>query len=167
VDVAAPVSEKPQIKVIISEDHIAVLEPVIELLEPLFSYRRRTFVPGGPMGYKEVEETVSLCDVDIKGRMCFAAGLMPRVRRLLREQGYRVRVDDLRKSGTRLSVDMDVIADCASKEKQLLQAVVREPLGQIEVSTDKDTLVKMLLVTQVFPDAQVVVSVATPKEAWR
>jgi hypothetical protein len=115
-----------QVQVIIGTHHIAVMDPAVPLLESLLSYRRRTFVPSGPLGYKEVEESVSLCDVDIKGRLCFAAGLVPRVSRLLREHGYRVHVADQRKSGARLSVDTDVIADCDGKEKQLLQALTRE-----------------------------------------
>lgn len=161
---AAPAG--PVIQAVITEDHVAVLGPPVSLLERLLTYTRRTFVLSGPLGYREVEETVWLCDTDVKGRPCFPAGLFPRLRQMLREQGYRVTVEDLRTPGPRLMVDDSAINGADAGTKPLLQAVARQPLGQIEAATRKDMIDKMLLFGEVFPEARVVVAVATTRHAW-
>jgi hypothetical protein len=155
------------VSVIITPDHIAGLAPVVPLLRPVLEYRARRFEPGGPLGYQEIKETRTLCDFDIMGRLCFPAGLLPRVRKVLQEHGYHVRIDDRREDGPRLCVDRDVLAECDSRERALLEAVARERLAQVEVQTDDDTLDRMLLIGSLFPDAQCVVAVATRWEAWK
>src|SRR4051794_26550806 len=90
------------VTVVVTPAHVAVMDPPVPLLRPLLEYRARAFRPGGPQGFEEVEETRTLCSFDVKGRLCFPAGLLPRLRTVLREHGYRVRVEDRRKPGPRL-----------------------------------------------------------------
>src|SRR5690348_3250266 len=113
------------VHVIITPEPIAVMDPAVPLLEPVLSYCRRTFVSWGPLGYQELEEAVSLCDFDVKGRLCFAAGLLPRVCRTLREHGYNVSVEDQRSPGPRLRADESVLDDADAGVRSFLHAVVR------------------------------------------
>lgn len=160
-------SDDRLVNVIITEDHLAVMEPAVRLPEVLLQSRRKQFVADGPLGHREVETKVVFHDIDCKGRLVFPAGLLPRMRRVLREHGYRVVVEDRRKAGTRLLVDDGVLGERGSKASELLAAFAREPLGQVEVNTDEDSLEKMLILVQLFPEARIVAAVATRKEAWR
>jgi hypothetical protein len=164
--VTPELSEK-QVTVLVTEDHTAVLEPAVPVLEPYLSYRRKQFVAGGPLGHREVEQEVAFYDIDIMGRLVFSAGLLPRMRRVLREHGYKVRVEDRRQPGPRLRTDPEVLAEREHKHSELLHALAREPLGQVEAGTENDALEKVLLVVQLFPEAQCVLAVPTRKEAWR
>src|SRR3954452_3464712 len=87
------------VQVIITTEHFAVMDPPVPFLLPMLEYHRRTFVLEGPTGYREVKEAVRLWDLDIKGRLAFPAGLLPRLRRALEERGHHVRVEDRRKQG--------------------------------------------------------------------
>src|SRR4051794_40495912 len=97
-----PIPGDRLVDVIVTVDHVAALWPAVELLEPILQYRRLTFAPGGPQGHRGVEEDVILSQLDVEGRLCFSAGLLPRVCGVLGEHGYRVRIDDRRKPGPRL-----------------------------------------------------------------
>jgi hypothetical protein len=164
-------SDKPPgdrlVDVVVTQDHVAVMDPAVPILEPVLHYRRKSYTAGGPLGYQEVEEDVDLFEVDIKGRVCFPAGLLFRVRRVLHEHGYRVRIKDQRVSGPRLQVDHDALDGADDGNKPLIRAIAREPLGRIEAHADEDAMEKMLLVARLFPDARVVVAVPTKKEAWK
>src|SRR6187399_3177412 len=54
------------VSVIITPQHTAVMDPPLPLVKPLLEYRRRKFVPGGPYGWREVEQMISLHGLDIK-----------------------------------------------------------------------------------------------------
>lgn len=164
---STPTPEDRIVRVAITKDHIAVMDPALPVLESVLQYRQRTFVAGGPLGYQEIVESVSLCEFDNKGRLCFAAGLLPKVRPTLLEHGYRVVIQDQRKPGSRLAVDLSVIDSADAGIKPLCREIVRETLGQIEAHNDKDVIDKMLLVPKLFPNASVVVAVATRQEAWK
>src|SRR4051794_39930943 len=120
----------PAVTAVITQQHLALLDPTVPemepVLEPLLQYRRRTFAPGGPAGYREAEASVTLFTFDVKDRLAFPAGLLPRVGRVLREHGYRVRVEDRRRDGPRLLVDEGFLRQ-SDADRPLREALVQHP----------------------------------------
>jgi hypothetical protein len=165
-----PSASDRRVRVIITRHHAAVLAPAVPLLQPLLESHRHAFAAGGPTGYRHVETVEALYTFDHRGRLVFPAGLLPRVSQALREAGYVVRVDDQRRRGRRWRPAEDIYAAATTAERALLQAVCREPLGQIEVRTRQDRIAKCLLLLRAFPKARVAVAVATRAQAlelWR
>src|SRR5207253_8155235 len=113
----------------ITQKHLAVLDPPVPILEPVLRYPRTSVTPGGPTGYREVQEIVSMYAFDAEGRLGFWAGLLPRVQAVLRAHGYKVRVDDQRNPGPRLSPSLDLLNGGSADERALLQRIANEPLG--------------------------------------
>lgn len=153
--------------VTITGDHVAVLAPAVDGLEAVLTYRSRAFEPAGKFGWREVEQAVSLCDLDIKGRLCFPAGLLDRVRRVLVEKGYAVTVRDERPADDRMKFPPDVECLFSPAERDLLDAVALHPLGRIEVDGDDAALKSCVVVTEGFPEVGVTVAVPTRPDAFR
>jgi hypothetical protein len=160
-----PTAAQQAVTVIITPDHVAVMDPPVPLLRPLFDSRKRKFVPEGPLGYQEVEEEMALCTFDNKDRLAFPAGLLPRVRRVLREHGYWVSVDDQRYRSSALQVDANVLASEEGKNRSLLQAVRSHRLGRIEVGDEQEVLTNLMLIARLFPQASIAVAVPTREQA--
>jgi hypothetical protein len=155
---------------VIGANHVAVLDPPVPALKRPLEYTVRTFEPGGPAGWRQVVETRRLWDLDFRGRLAFSAGLWPRLREVLRESGYSVDVHDLRRPGPRLRPDRALLESCDDGELQLLGAVTRNLLGQIEVRHWADAIEQSALICRLFPRARVVVAAATRRQAgkvWR
>ena len=138
-------------KLIITKEHVAVLDPPVLLLQPLLEYTARSYEPGGPTGYREVMVPTTLCEFDRKGRLVFPAGLARRAVHLLREHGWKVQVDDQRPRDRRLTIAPAVLDDLEWQEHELLEAIIREPLGQIEVRRFDDVIAKCKLLSRAFP----------------
>ena len=124
----------PAVTVTVTGDHVAVMDPPVPDLEPVLEYRTRTFATGGPGGWRQAEEARSLCEFDARGRLVFPAGLLGRVRPVLRDRGYRVVVDDRRGAGP--GVGTDAFHHLPKRDRALVRAVAKHPLGRIEVGSD-------------------------------
>jgi hypothetical protein len=159
-------STKPLINVTITEEGMALLDPPVPLLEPLLEYRRRTFVLAGPTGVLEQINEFTLCGFDREGRLTITAGMLPRVCQVLREHGYRVRIENLTKERA-LELEDNVLGECSDYDETLLTQIMQNPLGQIHVQHDDDAIDKCVLIGRAFPKAQIVVAVATRKQAWK
>ncbi|QJW93129.1 hypothetical protein [Frigoriglobus tundricola] len=155
------------VTVTITEGHVAVLAPAIGGLDSVLTHRTRTFEPGGPFGWREVEQMVSLYDFDLKNRLIFPAGLLGRVQRVLEEKGYAVVVRDLRSTNKHMKLAPDVEYLFASEERNLLGAVALHPQGRIEVANDAEALESSVAVMEGFPGAGFTVAVPTRSDAWR
>jgi hypothetical protein len=151
------------------DHHVVVLRPYMPLLEPVLTYSRRFITTGGPTGYEQKQEDVYLYERTLIDGMWFAAGLLPRAAAVLRANGYEVKIKDRREPGPRLERSGDAFEDCDDADKNLLDAVGREPLGQIEVAPNH-AADKCVLIGRLYPQARIVLAVATRKAAralWR
>lgn len=162
-----PAAASGEVVIIITPDHLAVMDPPVPLLEPVLQNRHRRFLSGGPTGYRQVSESRSLCTFDYKGRLVFSAGLVQRVHSLLRDHGYSVRVEDRRKHDSQLLVEPAVLGDVEPSDKALLEAIVREPLGQIETQSFEDAVARCMLLGRAFPRVRFVVGMPTRRQAWK
>ena len=128
------------VQVIITADKVAVMDPPVPLLEPLLLYKSFEFEQASPCGHRRVENKVSLCTFDHRGRLVVPAGLLHRRRAELERHGDAVDVEDLRKDGRRLGVDKDFLQELEGNHRAFAQAVADERLGQIEVRGFKEAL---------------------------
>ncbi len=156
----APDSEQLRVRVAIEPGHVAYLYPAVLLLRPLLTYRVKEFKPGGPHGYAETQEEVLLADMDTHGQLSLPAGLLHRCRQELEAHGYHVDVVDHRKYGKRFAVNEELLQAADDTQRQMLKAVIQEPLGQIETTSFTDTVEKIMLIDELYPNAKLVVAVA-------
>jgi hypothetical protein len=129
----------------------------------------RTFEAGGPLGYREVEELVSWELRDQYKRTCFLGGLLPRVLRMCWERGVAVQFEDCREPCPRLQVEEAVLDGCLPTDRELLEAALCSPLGQVEVGNQEAELATCLLLGRLWPEARVVVALptlATARDWW-
>lgn len=140
---------------------IALIDPALPVLERHLEYRIKRFKEGGPLGYQQREEAMPIWGFDIKDRMAVPAGLVPRVRQVLAEYGYHVKLTDHRKFTERFAVDEKFVRRLQGDDRRLVDAVRREPLGQIEVNSFTDMILTMRLLVYVYPKARVLILVAT------
>jgi hypothetical protein len=157
---------RPAVTIIVGDAGMAVMDPPLSLVANDLQYRTRKFEAGGPTGVRELEETVAAHAYDFRDRLGFTVGCLPRVTRLLRDHGYDVRIDDRRERGSRLTADYPVIFEHGPKVLDLLEAVLREPLGQIEVRRPADAVGHCAQIAMLFPEAEVAVVVPTLKTGW-
>jgi hypothetical protein len=164
---ASQSAAKPLVRVIITPRHLALVDPFVPLLVPLLTYRTFQFEGGGPAGHRRVERVVDLTTFDLRGRLVFPAGLLPRCRAELEAHGYQVEVEDCRRFGRRFEVDDPFVAEADGDVKPLLEALAREPLGQVEVRGLTDTVEKIVLIHGLFPKARLAIAVAARRQAWK
>lgn len=139
----------------------ARIDPAVPVLEPYLEYRLTEFKKGGPLGFQQHEDQILMWMHDFRERMCIPSGLVPRVSRILTEHGYQVDVHDHRRFKARFAVDEAFLGLTAGDDRRLLDAVRREPLGQIEIEGFKDLIATMRLIISMYPKACVLIPVAT------
>ena len=154
-------------KVIVGENHMAVLDPPLTEVNSLLTDIVRTFVADdGPTGYRCVDRAGrSLGVTDFRGRIAFPAGLLPRVLALLDEGGVDVEVEDRRVPPRRLAVDDGTLEGLGPGSRALVEAILREPLGRIEVSGPSEAVEVCHLLCDAFARARILIAVATRKQA--
>ena len=151
------------VKVTITPLHIAVLDrPILEIL-PAMEYQRRVFEQEGPLGWMESEQIEMHYKLDFRGRPAFPAGLLGRVRKALMQCGYRVVVDDQRTCA--MPVNPNVLARLKGRDKALIRAMFRHPLGRIEVALDERATRTFSMLDEAFPDTRFVVATASAERA--
>ena len=150
----------------ITAGHDAMLEHPVPSLQPLLEYRRKTFVSGGPTGYRELIETVSLCTF-VGDTLIFGAGLVPRVVQHLEAEGYQVVVEDDRLQLPRLTTNTALMNAVEQREQELLQAVQDNPLGQLAVRDLDAAIDACVLVCRFYFDATVLVVAPNRRLATR
>ena len=104
---------------------------------------------------------VEMWGSDHRDRMVIAAGLVPRVRQILTEHGYRVTVTDHRVFGERFAISRKFLRSAEGEDQRLLDAVCRKPMGQIEVASPRDMIDKLTKIIFLHPKARVLIPVAT------
>jgi hypothetical protein len=68
---------------VLTPANVAILEPALPQLRSHMQYQSIICSPGGPCGYVAREETVAAWLTDLRGRLAFPAGLLPRAAALL------------------------------------------------------------------------------------
>lgn len=154
---------QPTAKIIVTVDHIAVLDPAVPELEPVLLYPSRSFRSEGECGWTEHESVETLCKFEIRDRVAFPAGLLGRVKPVLRQLGYRVVVDDQRHSS--MAVNSDLLPRLTGRNKALIRAMARHPLGRIEIASDERAKQTFELLDETFPKTSFVVAAATVSRA--
>jgi hypothetical protein len=149
------------VKIIVGQNHIAVMDPPVLAILPLLQYKERRYVPGGPTGYRSVDEVIPLGHLDFRDRVGFSAGLLPRVQRELQELGHHVQVEDLRRIGDRMEIDDEVFDDLDPKDRTLISDIAPHFQGQVQVRMPKDAYGHCVTIARIFPRAKIVIAVAT------
>jgi hypothetical protein len=145
----------------------ALVDPPMPLLDSHLSYRRKRFEQGGKTGYRGHEEDFVLWQFDHRGRMAVPVGLLPRVLRILAENGYQVTLTDHRTFGKKFQLDMKFAESLEAEDRTLVEAVRQNPMGQIEVKNFAAMIERMRLIVSLYPQAHVLIPVATRKTAWK
>jgi hypothetical protein len=140
---------------------VSLVDPAVSLLEPYLEYRLMRFDAGGPLGYQSHSESVAICGSDFRGRMAVPTGLVPRIARVLAENGYAVKVTDHRVFGARFAIDKEFLALLKGEDRRFVDAVRHEPLGQTEVRNFRDLIASMQLIISLYPNSRFLVAVAT------
>lgn len=138
--------------------------PVPELVEQL-EYTERTFEPELDGGYREIVETYQLWMLDHKKRMGITVGMLTFARNFLEARGYTVTVKYLDEPAQGLRFDSSAAEPERRDEIALLEAVAREPMGQIEVGSDDDALRHCQLLCERCPATRFVLLCPTVKTA--
>ncbi|MFO0802637.1 MAG: hypothetical protein U0791_05885 [Gemmataceae bacterium] len=126
-------------------------------------YRRRRFEVDGPLGWMESEQIETLYGFDFRGRPAVPVGLLARLKRTLREHGYRVVIDDQRK--TQMPLDPIALASLQGRERALVRAMAKHPMGRIEVASDEGATRMFSILDEAFPDSRFVVAAASTDRA--
>jgi hypothetical protein len=156
------------VTVLIDSDNLVLLDPLIPAVADLLTYEQVTYTSGGPTGFKPAKETFTLYDSPIRsGRLVFSAGLWPRVHQFLKEDGYRVQVEDHRKFGPRQVENKAAFDATSAEERSLLEVIARTYHGQIEVSNFATVVDWIALLVRFYPEARFVIAVATKGEGYR
>jgi hypothetical protein len=134
---SAETPDNPEsVRIIITPEHMAVVDPAVPELEAILEYHARMFIPGGHSGYREIEERRALGGLDIRGRWMFPAGLLGRILQCLRAGGYDFTIDDRRKPILATDLDIDMLKTFDRGSRKLAKALVNHPLGRIMVHSD-------------------------------
>lgn len=126
----------------------------------------RVYKSGGEFGYREAIHAIRFHDRNELGRFVFTAGLVPRIQTRLESLGCKVDVIDRRRFGKQYEVDNTVVVEAQGLDKQLIDAVLAEPRGQIEVRTHRDRLRYISLICSLYHEAQILIAVARKRDAW-
>jgi len=139
---------------------------VTALVLPQLEYDVTVTEQAGPLGHLERRETETLHGLHLDKQGAFATGHVPRVSRVLREHGYRVKIVDRRDySMSRFEVDEQLLRRLHGEDRRLAKAVSREPVGLVEVRNSRDLIDTMRLVIDLYPRARVLIPVATRQMA--
>ena len=154
-----------KVKIVVGVNHIALIDPPVREVMLLLTDHVRTFVAGGgPTGYSCVEESLTLGGFDHRERVGFSAGLLPRVLALLDEYGADVEVDDRRELPPWLAVEKDTLNELDPQQRVLVEAVLREPLGRIELENARAAVDVCRLFCNAFSRARILIAVATAEQ---
>ena len=131
----------------------------VEIGEEL-TYCATSFTPTGT-------ETVNamMGDLDSRGGLQFPTGLVPRVAKKLGSMGYEVVITDHRQFPPQGQPDAIVYARSAGSRRRFYAAIAEYPLGRIEARNVKDVVTRIVELYRLFPEAKIVVGVATRKRA--
>lgn len=151
------------VKITITPLQLAVLDRAIPEILPALEYQRRRFEVDGPLGWMESEQIETLYGFDFRGRPAVPVGLLARLKRVLREHGYRVMIDDQRK--TKMPLDPIVLASLQGRERALVRAMAKQPMGRIEVASDERATCVFSMLNEAFPDTRFVVAAASTDRA--
>ena len=155
---------KPVATVIVCRGN-AILEPGVPAVRELLRYETCEFELGGPCGYRRVQRRYDLFDRDLHGRVAFGVGMLPRVVTVLEQLGYCVEIFHRGQDGAQLDADKDKLNSVYGEDRRLLQAVMANQRGQIEVCNFAGMIKDMVLIIRLYPTARVMVAMATRKMA--
>ena len=155
---------RPRVEAVVTPGNLALLDPAAaDVLRPLLTYPTFAFEQAGPCGHRRTAAEVAMAVSDFHGRLAVPAGLLPRCVAELEAQGYEVNVADERRYGRRFEVDKELREAVNDDDQTFLEAVAREPLGQVEARGFRDAVRKAALVCKLFPKARVVAAVAAKR----
>ena len=157
--------EAPKVKVIVTRDHVAVLDPPTIRLRPMLEVERQVFTPGGPRGWRRSTHAEWFWRIDLKGRLRVPAGMLPRALGLLAADKRRVEVEDQRRPGRRLGVDEEAHARLDAEGRSLVDSLAAAPQGQVEVRDAAAAIRACVAICAAFREARVAVAVATRRDA--
>lgn len=155
------------LEITVTQEQLAVMKKPPLCLAAILTYREREFAVGGPTGWTQSSQLVRSWDCDRLGQVAFPAGLLPRVAAACRAEGYQVEVEDQRVPPDVTYIDSTVFAAANEQELASLQAIIDNPMGQLEVPSPKHVIDRCVLVARAFPLAKTVMAVPTKRLAWR
>ena len=156
----------PLIRITVTAEHTARFAPMPELLRRELTYHEAHFHNSPKGTWERSDREIRMFRFGRRHSVVIPAGYVPRCRASLEAAGYTVTVDDERRPGRRLQYKRDVLLDAGAEELELLEAVVREPLGQIEAGSFGERVARITTLAGLYPQAQVVVAVPTRRDAW-
>lgn len=135
-------------------------EPPRDLIDPFLQYQETRFDEGGPRGYQETDGACRLWEFDVKRRIGFPTGLVPRLVHVLRGNGYRVVIEEQRQL-KELAVDEEFLGAMPPDSRQLVESVRREPMGQIQVRGLNRVVEAVSHVCRMYPQASILIPVGS------
>lgn len=163
-----PPATHPTVEITIGPGRTASIRPCLPGLIDLLAERRLMFVADeGPTGYR-AEEAEDVCHkLGPGGTMTVDVGLLPRVLRILDDHDCPYRVDDRRERPPGLRPDESVLDAGNRRERGLIDALMGEPQGQIEVAGSRTAVETCVTICRAFPEAKIAIAVASKKQARR
>jgi len=107
--------------------------------------------------------SVVLYDFDHAGRVALPTGFVPALVDRAKQARKVVNVTDHRTFSQRHETSAAVVAKATKEDRELLKLIAANPLGQIETQSMSQTIQRMALICQVFPDARVLIVVSRRK----
>ncbi len=141
----------------------APVNPVLfSTLREHLEYDELRFEAGGPLGHQSRPVTRRLFNVDDRGRLVVMAGAVPTIVGVLREHGLQVTIRDHRRWPPRCEQpNAGLLGELTEPERQLLNAITTNHLGQIVVQGQTETVRTIELICRYWRDAIVLMPVAT------
>jgi hypothetical protein len=135
---------------------------VAPILAEVFAYTCKRRVREGQDSHTLVQAK-SFCGGDVDAAM-FPTGLVPTAKRRLEAEGFTVEIIDHRRDRQPLVPDQQVCDQLEPDEKELIQAIQKNRLGQIHVRSEQDVYRLTAVVCRVFPTSNVLVLVSSHKQ---
>lgn len=138
-----------------------------DMIKDLYEYPAKEFMCSDR---GKIEERVifnQLGEVIDAGQLVVPTGLVPAVSNRLRQAGVDVAETDCRRFLKKQRMSEDVLDEASGDERDFLQALRRNPLGQIEVGRPGEIVQYIKEIARAFPRANILVRTTTEKHARR
>jgi hypothetical protein len=140
-----------------------VSPPFEALLAPRLSCAARRFDVGGPRGHRRKQGQLRFYRVE-DGALYFPSAAVAEVEAVLRRAGLDVQVVQQPQQGADLGADHQFVEQLPPGDRELLEAVLRHPVGIVEVGKPSDKEHAVGLVCRLWPAARVLIAVPARRQ---
>ncbi|QDU09618.1 hypothetical protein [Gimesia aquarii] len=137
------------------------------MIKDLIEYTTKKFSHSDKGKIQEHVEDNALWDVNYEGKLVVPTGLIPILSDRLRQTGVKVTRTDYRRFLKKQKMSKSVMKKTLGDEKDFLQSLWGNPLGQIEVGRPGEVVQYIEKIARVFPRANILVRTITNQEARR